>query len=173
LIYSSSKLAWSFKVLAKRIFMKKIFAALAIVTAMAACNSNTNKEAEIQQAKQYTIDSMKNAAILQEAEARNAEASRATASRTSTKHYSSGSRKTSTYRSYSEPGTLPTASRDAHDRPGWNNKAKGAVIGGVVGAVTGAAVSKDKKGKGAVIGGVVGAAGGYGVGAILDKKKKE
>jgi hypothetical protein len=151
--------------------MKKIFAALAIVTAMAACNSNTKKEAEIQQAKQYTIDSMKNAAILQEAEAKNAEASRATASRTSTKHYSSGSRRTSTYRSYSEPATLPTATKT--DRPGWSNKAKGAVIGGVVGAVTGAAVSKDKKGKGAVIGGVVGAAGGYGVGAILDKKKKQ
>jgi hypothetical protein len=152
--------------------MKKIFAGLAIVTAMAACNSNnTNKEAEIQQARQYTIDSMKAAAALQEAEAKNTAASRTTtANRTSTRH--SGTARTSTYRSYSEPATLPTA-KTSTDRPGWSNKAKGAVIGGVVGAVTGAAVSKDKKGKGAIIGGVVGAAGGYGVGAILDKKKKE
>lgn len=149
--------------------MKQIFAGLAIVTAMTACNNNTNKEAELQQAKQYTIDSMKNAAALQEAEAK---ASAATAA-ASTKRSSSSSRSTGTYRSYSEPATLPTATRDSHDKPGWSNKAKGAVIGGVVGAVTGAAVSKDKKAKGAVIGGVVGAAGGYGVGAILDNKKKK
>lgn len=146
--------------------MKQILTGLAIVTAMAACNNNnTNKEAEIQQAKQYTIDSMKNAAALQEAEAK--------ANAASKRSYSSASRNTTTYRSYSEPGSLPTTStRDAHDRPGWSNKAKGAVVGGVVGAVTGAAVSKDKKAKGAVIGGVIGAAGGYGVGAILDKKKR-
>ena len=143
--------------------MKHILTGLAVVTAMAACNSNTNKEAEVQQAKQYTIDSMKNAAALQDAEAKNTAANRST-----TRHYTSGNR--TVYRSYSEPGTLPTTTKT--DRPGWSNKAKGAVIGGVVGAVTGAAVSKDKKGKGAVIGGVVGAAGGYGVGAILDKKKK-
>jgi hypothetical protein len=145
--------------------MKHILTGLAVVTAMAACNSNTNKEAEIQREKQYTIDSMKQAAALQEAEAKNT-----SASRTTTRHYSSGTGRT-TYRSYSEPATLPTATVK-RDRPGWSNKAKGAVVGGVVGAVTGAAVSKDKKGKGAIIGGVVGAAGGYGVGAILDKKKK-
>jgi hypothetical protein len=171
LIFSSSKLARSFyHTSGKEIIMKQIFAGLAIVTAMAACNNNnTNKEAEIQQAKQYAIDSMKNAAALEEAE-RKAEAATAAASRRS----SSSSRNTATYRSYSEPANLPTTSdRDAHDRPGWSNKAKGAVVGGVVGAVTGAAVSKDKKAKGAVIGGVIGAAGGYGVGAILDNKKKK
>jgi hypothetical protein len=135
--------------------MKKIFAGLAIVTAMAACNSSTKKEAEIQQAKQYTIDSMKTAAAQRDAEAKNA----------ATRH----SNRTTVYRSYSEPATVTTTRRS---RPGWSNKAKGAVVGGVVGAVTGAAVSKNKKGKGAIIGGVVGAAGGYGVGAILDKKKK-
>lgn len=146
--------------------MKKILTGLAVVTVMAACNSNTNKEAEIQQAKQYTIDSMQNAQALQEAEERALVAEQAAAKRSSTR---SSSRNTVTYRSYSEPATLPTAEQE---RRGWSNKAKGAVVGGVVGAVTGAAVSKDKKAKGAVIGGVVGAAGGYGVGAILDNKKK-
>lgn len=153
--------------------MKRIVTGLAFVSAIAACNSNnTNKEAEIQQAKQYAIDSMKNAAAQQDAEAK------ATVASSTTSHYNNGTRqhsstrRTTTYRSYSEPATLPTATTTKRDRPGWSNKAKGAVVGGVVGAVTGAAVSKNKKGKGAVIGGVVGAAGGYGVGAILDKKKK-
>lgn len=149
--------------------MKKILAGIAVVTAMAACNSNTNKEAEIQQAKQYTIDSMKNAAAIEQ---QNVNERNTASARTS---YRSGTastrRNTTVYRSYSEPATLPT--RQSNDRRGWSNKAKGAVVGGVVGAVTGAAVSKDKKGKGAVIGGVIGAAGGYGVGAILDKKKRQ
>ena len=54
-------------------------------------------------------------------------------------------------------------------KKGWSNRAKGAVIGGVGGAVVGAAVSK-KKGKGAIIGGAVGAAGGYIIGNEKDKK---
>src|SRR5262249_53909412 len=132
--------------------MKKIFAGLVIVSAMAACSSNTSKEAELQ-AKQYTIDSMKAVTAQQEAAAAQARAAR----------------KTVVYRTYNQPATTTTTT--STDRKGWSNKAKGAVIGGVVGAVTGAAVS-NKKGKGAIIGGVVGAAGGYGVGAILDKKKK-
>lgn len=142
--------------------MKKILAGLAIASVMTAC-SDSASEAEIQRAKQFTIDSMKQVTAQKEAEAREAEA-KATATRRS------GASNTTTYKSYSSP-TTTTGTRDAHDRPGWSNKAKGAVIGGVVGAATGAAVS-DKKGKGAIIGGVVGAAGGYGVGAILDKKKK-
>jgi outer membrane lipoprotein SlyB len=55
------------------------------------------------------------------------------------------------------------------EKKGWSNAAKGAVIGGAGGAVTGAIISK-KKGKGAIIGGVVGAAGGYILGRKKDKK---
>ncbi len=55
-------------------------------------------------------------------------------------------------------------------KEGWSNSAKGAIIGGVGGAVTGAIISK-KKGKGAVIGGAVGAAGGYIIGRAKDKKE--
>ena len=135
-------------------------AGLAIVSAMAAC-SDSASDADVQQAKQFTIDSMKQVTAQKEAEARSAEAKRNSA------------RSTTVYKSYSAPSSgTTTSTRDAHDKPGWSNKAKGAVIGGVVGAATGAAVS-DKKGKGAIIGGVVGAAGGYGVGAILDNKKKK
>ncbi|MEO6820634.1 MAG: glycine zipper domain-containing protein [Ginsengibacter sp.] len=54
-------------------------------------------------------------------------------------------------------------------KKGWNKATKGAVIGGVAGAIGGVVIGK-KKGLGAVIGGVVGAAGGYIIGKDLDKK---
>jgi len=78
------------------------------------------------------------------------------------------SRKASTVRT----GTVArsgTAATTTTTKKGWSNRAKGAVIGGVGGAVVGAAVSK-KKGKGAIIGGAVGAAGGYIIGNEKDKK---
>lgn len=63
--------------------------------------------------------------------------------------------------------TTPT---QPQKKEGWSNAAKGAVIGGVGGAISGAVISK-KKGKGAVIGGVLGAAGGYIIGKKKDKKE--
>jgi hypothetical protein len=57
-------------------------------------------------------------------------------------------------------------------RKGMSNTAKGALIGAGVGAATGAIVSK-KKGTGAIIGGLAGAGVGAGTGAIIDSKKKE
>jgi outer membrane protein OmpA-like peptidoglycan-associated protein len=54
-----------------------------------------------------------------------------------------------------------------------NQKTKqGAVIGGIIGAGTGALVS-DKKGKGALIGGILGAAGGAAIGNALDRQEAE
>lgn len=53
----------------------------------------------------------------------------------------------------------------APKKTGMSKGAKGAIIGGVGGAVAGAVLGKN--GKGAVIGGVIGAAGGY----ILGRKK--
>ena len=50
-----------------------------------------------------------------------------------------------------------------------NKKEQGAVIGGVGGAVAGAAIAKDNRALGALIGGALGAGGGYLVGANLDK----
>ena len=52
----------------------------------------------------------------------------------------------------------------------WSSRKKGAVIGGAVGAGTGAIVGH-KKGKSAVIGGAVGAGAGYLIGRHRDKKK--
>jgi outer membrane lipoprotein SlyB len=61
------------------------------------------------------------------------------------------------------------AQQQPAQKKGWSKGAKGAVIGGVGGAVVGAAVSK-KKGKGAIIGGAVGAGTGYIIGRGEDKK---
>ena len=55
-------------------------------------------------------------------------------------------------------------------------KEQGAVIGGVGGALAGAAIGKGNRGLGALIGGVLGAGGGYLIGAQkekLDEKKRD
>jgi len=57
-------------------------------------------------------------------------------------------------------------------KKGWSSAAKGAVIGGAAGAVTGAVVDKKHRVQGAAIGTVVGAGAGYLVGRHKDKKKK-
>jgi hypothetical protein len=54
-------------------------------------------------------------------------------------------------------------------KKGMSNSAKDAIIGGGVGAVGGAIISK-KKGKGAIIGGLLGAGAGYIIGKKKDKK---
>lgn len=55
---------------------------------------------------------------------------------------------------------------------GTNKTQQGALIGGIAGALTGAAAS-DKKGKGALIGGAIGALGGAAIGNALDKQEAE
>ena len=52
-----------------------------------------------------------------------------------------------------------------------SSRKKGAIIGGVAGAGTGAVISKNHRAKHAVIGGVVGAGTGYMIGRHRDKKK--
>jgi hypothetical protein len=69
-----------------------------------------------------------------------------------------------------QPSTSSTtpapATPEVKEKKGMSNTAKGAIIGGVAGAVGGAVISK-KKGAGAIIGGVIGA----GAGAIIGKQK--
>lgn len=55
---------------------------------------------------------------------------------------------------------------------GTNKTQQGAMIGGLAGAVTGAATSK-KSGKGALIGGAIGALGGAAIGNALDRQEEE
>ena len=58
----------------------------------------------------------------------------------------------------------------APQKEGWSKAAKGAVIGGAVGAAGGAVINKKNRAAGAVIGGVIGAGGGYVLGRKMDKK---
>ncbi|MFL5787829.1 MAG: YMGG-like glycine zipper-containing protein [Flavisolibacter sp.] len=78
----------------------------------------------------------------------------------------SGSGNGTVYRSTSESNHTATVSH----KKGWSRGAKGAVIGGVGGAVVGAVLDKKNRGAGAVIGGVLGAGAGYGIGHHKDKK---
>ena len=67
-------------------------------------------------------------------------------------------------------GYNSTSENTAAKKTGWSKAAKGAVIGGVGGAVVGGVVNKRNRGAGAVIGGVLGAGAGYGIGRSKDKK---
>lgn len=71
-------------------------------------------------------------------------------------------------RTAAAPATAATTA--VPKKKGWSKAAKGAVIGGVVGAGTGAIINKRNRAVGAVIGGVVGGGVGYGIGRSMDKK---
>lgn len=71
---------------------------------------------------------------------------------------------TTTNSTVSETGNTQAA------RKGWSKTAKGAVIGGVVGAGSGAVVNKKNRAAGAVIGGVIGAGAGAVIGNEADKQ---
>lgn len=70
----------------------------------------------------------------------------------------------------SSDGMSSESDNAAKKNTGWSKTAKGAVIGGVVGAGTGAIINKKSRVKGAVIGGAVGAGTGAIIGNELDKK---
>lgn len=71
----------------------------------------------------------------------------------------------------SKAAEAQTSTREA-PKKGVSKKAKGAVIGGVGGAVAGRVIAGKNGGtKGAIIGGVTGAAAGGAIGRKKDKKK--
>lgn len=72
--------------------------------------------------------------------------------------------------SASNSGSTGASSSGTAQKKGWSKTAKGAVIGGVVGAGTGAVVNKKNRAAGAVIGGVLGAGAGAVIGNEMDKK---
>ena len=94
---------------------------------------------------------------------------KAPAKQAATKSTTSNSTSTnSTSTSSTGNGTETTTTTT--QKSGWSKTAKGAVIGGVVGAGTGAVVNKKNRAAGAVIGGVVGAGAGAVIGNEADKK---
>jgi hypothetical protein len=88
--------------------------------------------------------------------------------RTTTK--SSGSSTSGTASSGTSSSGSSGSSGTTQAKKGWSKTAKGAVIGGVVGAGAGAVINKKNRAAGAVIGGVVGAGAGAVIGHDMDKK---
>ena len=90
---------------------------------------------------------------------------------TSSRRSSSGTRYASnSNRGYSSNGGYATPQQPARKR--WSHTAKGAVVGGVSGAVIGAVANRRNRLGGGVVGAVVGAATGAGIGAIVDKRER-
>jgi hypothetical protein len=165
--------------------MKLILSALSIAVVMTACTSNPSTDttkstltvdtaglAEFQAFKQqaammkmYEMQNM-NAGMPAVAPQTGYAATYAPAPvrRTSRPRYTSRSN------DYQSGSMSSTSGNTARARKGWSKAAKGAVIGGVVGAGTGAIVNKRNRAVGAVVGGVLGAGGGYVIGRGMDKR---
>jgi hypothetical protein len=164
----------------KSIKMRSLLFVLAIALMFIACKSKTDTNKDIvgiDSSAYYRNNVMADTAKVEAlapgttkrvVETRNPDGSSTTVTTISRNKTSSPAR-TGTVRTSSVANSGGTATTTTTTKKGWSSRAKGAVIGGVGGAVVGAAVSK-KKGKGALIGGAVGAAGGYIIGNEKDKK---
>lgn len=165
--------------------MKKIFIAIVTLASFAACKSNKTDLETTKAVVLVDTTGMYKSNVLTDTGSMivtqpvnrqqvSSNAGNTNASNTTTrKRTTSPTRRTTRYsNSNVNSGSNQTTSSGqttAPRRRGWSKAAKGATIGGVGGAVTGAIISKNKV-KGAVIGGVLGAAGGYIIGRDKDKK---
>lgn len=136
--------------------MRNLIIMFAITAVIAGCNGNASENARISQDSirmVHQLDSFKRVAAADSV----ARAQAIARERAYTRTQSSSS------------GTSSQSSAAPAQKKGWSSAAKGAVIGGVIGAGTGIIVDK-KDGRGAAIGGVVGAGTGYVIGREQDKK---
>jgi membrane-bound lytic murein transglycosylase len=180
----------------KRELMKKILFALSTVAIMASCSNNNPRTAAETQTLTPTPADTAGLAQFQQWKAQNelAVANQlaqqnqvATAQptkeivhervvyvdRPTTKKSTSTTRRSSTSSTASSSngnGVYNSTSTNTAKKQGMSKAAKGAIIGGVGGAVAGAVINKRNRGVGAVIGGVLGAGAGYGIGRSKDKK---
>ena len=152
--------------------MRKILIMFAFAAIVAGCNSNAKENAKINQdsiriAKEKAkLDSFEMAEAAEKAAIVVLANEKAAASIQSSQNISPRRTNTSSRSNYSSGSSTQA---QAPQKKGWSSAAKGAVIGGVVGAGTGVIIDK-KDGRGAVIGGVVGAGTGYVIGRSRDKK---
>lgn len=141
--------------------MKKLIYSLAFIGLIASCKSKT--ESAIEAAYQ---DSVRKVAIIDSLARIKADSiARVEATKKA---------EVSAARSHSESGAYASETSNAAKAPqkpkGLSKAAKGAIIGGVVGAGTGAIIDKNKRGRGAIIGGATGAGVGYTIGRAGDRK---
>ena len=158
--------------------MKKIFYILAVVSIFAACKPKSDLEAKkeiisLSDSTFYNSNYLTDTGAVSNTEDFTGGAvvsGKATvparATSPSPRRKSSGGSYSNSAGSNSSSGTGTNTNTTA-PKTGISKAAKGAIIGGVGGAVAGAVIGKNAKG--AVIGGVVGAAGGYIIGRKKDK----
>jgi hypothetical protein len=143
--------------------MKKLIYSVALVGIMASCKSKTESAAEA-----AYQDSIRTAAIVDSLARVRAEDSLAQV------EAAKAAEKAKVSHAYTQSGEYTTGSSNAAKTPqkpkGLSKAAKGAIIGGVVGAGAGAIIDKKKPVRGAVIGGATGAGVGYTIGRDGDRK---
>ncbi|WP_276504962.1 YMGG-like glycine zipper-containing protein [Terrimonas pollutisoli] len=135
--------------------MKKLIYSLAFVGIIASCKSRTEAAAEV-----ALQDSLRRVAIADSIAKVETEKKQAAERAATAQAAQSGS--------YSSAGSN---SAKAPEKPqGLSKAAKGAIIGGVAGAATGAIINKKNRAAGAVVGGAAGAGVGYTIGRAGDRK---
>ena len=139
--------------------MKHLFSFLMIASVLTACNSGAEKAAEIQRAKQKTIDSL-NIEMTKQRVIDSMKLVKAKAEKQNAQYVQSSG-------SYATTSTAPAKKK------GWSHTAKGALVGAGTGAVTGAIINHNNRAEGAVIGTLIGAGVGAGTGLIVDKSVKK
>jgi hypothetical protein len=170
--------------------MKNIVSIIAVTCVFASCGSGSDKQAELLQAQQKTVDSMRTEMVKKQTidSMNNVAAQQSMVNQEQPVMVSSGQSRQGTARPHNTSNTTtnnynstpqpavnttpqPVATTQPKKKKGWSAKAKGAAVGTGVGIVTGVLVDK-KKGEGALVGGLIGGAVGLGAGAIIDKKQK-
>ena len=152
--------------------MKSIFCIASAVILLTACNSKAPETTTVPIAPVASSDSLFVNELADSAKVQQQAAAASTEEKTTTKKSTTSNTGTSS----SGTGNSNTASTGngttttTTAKKGWSKTAKGAVIGGVVGAGTGAVINKKNRGVGAVVGGVLGAGTGAVIGRQQDKK---
>ena len=136
---------------------------------LAACNSNT-KTIEASSEPLKDSSAMVQPANVSEVQENVSDGKEEHTSATTEKKTTSRETSSSSNTSSSNNTINSESENSAKAKKGWSKTAKGAVIGGVVGAGTGAVVNKKNRAAGAVVGGVVGAGAGAIIGNEMDKK---
>ena len=149
--------------------MKLLVSIFCTIFLLNACNSGSNKEAELVRAKQATIDSMK-VAMAKKAAVDSMNAVMAEREAEIKAQNEENNRQIAESKEIAAQNSVATST--TQKKKGWSHTAKGAVVGAGTGAVTGAIINK-KRGQGAIVGTLIGAGVGAGTGAIVDAQKKK
>lgn len=160
--------------------MKKTFYILAVVAVFAACNRKSDLEAKkeiisLSDSTFYNSNYLTDTGAVSNTEDFTGGAVVSGKATVPARAAASSPRRRSSNGSYSNSNSTGnnsnsgtgTSTSTTAPKKGISKAAKGAIIGGVGGAVAGAVIGKNAKG--AVIGGVVGAAGGYIIGRKKDR----